>query len=45
MEYLKRAPEISETDRRELTMQVMDVLADIRQNVHYLHGKFPSVGL
>jgi sulfopropanediol 3-dehydrogenase len=32
MEYLKRAPEVSEADRRELTMQVMDVLADIREN-------------
>ena len=32
MEYLKRAPQVSEADRRELTMQVMDVLADIRQN-------------
>ena len=32
MEYLKRAPLVSETNRRELAMQVMDVLADIRQN-------------
>ena len=32
MEYLKRPPLVSETNRRELAMQVMDVLADIHQN-------------